>query len=57
MAAPFFFVEKKDGVLRSVQDYQYLNSQIVKNVYPLPLILELIDKLKGATMFSKMHIK
>lgn len=57
MAALFFFVKKKDGVLWPVQDYWYLNSQMVKNAYPLPLLSEPIDKLKGATMFSKMDIR
>lgn len=57
MAAPFFFVKKKDGALRPVQDYRYLNSQTIKNAYPLPLIPELIDKLKGAQLFSKMDVR
>ena len=48
MASPFFFVDKKDGKLRPCQDYRYLNKHTVKNAYPLPLITELLDKLKGA---------
>ena len=54
MASPFF--KKKDGKLRLCQDYQYLNDWTVKNAYPLPLISELMDKLKGAKYFSKMDI-
>ncbi len=42
-ASPFFFIKKKDGKLRPVQDYRQLNSYTVKNQYPLPLIPELID--------------
>lgn len=57
MASPFFFVKKKDGALRPVQDYRYLNSITIKNQYPLPLIPELLDKLKGAKIFSKMDIR
>ena len=56
MASPFFFVKKKDGKLRPCQDYQYLNDWTVKNAYPLPLISELMDKLKGAKYFSKMDV-
>ncbi len=44
-ASPFFFIKKKDGKLRPVQDYCKLNSLTVKNQYPLPLIPELIDRL------------
>ena len=56
MASPFFFVKKKDGKLRPVQDYQKLNEMTIKNHYPLPLILELIDKLTHVKIFSKMDI-
>ena len=56
MASPFFFVKKKDGTLRLCQDYRYLNDWTVKNAYPLPLISELMDKLKGAKYFSKMDV-
>ena len=57
MASPFFFVNKKDGKLRLCQDYQYLNEHTVKNAYPLPLISELLDKLKGARHFTKLDVR
>ncbi len=56
MALPFFFVKKKDGKLRPVQDYQKLNEMMIKNRYPLPLISELMDKLRGAKYFSKLDV-
>jgi Reverse transcriptase (RNA-dependent DNA polymerase) len=56
MASPFFFVSKKDGKLRPCQDYQYLNNWTVKNSYPLLLISEMIDKLKGAKYFTKLDV-
>ena len=57
MAAPFFFVKKKDGSLRPVQDYRYLNSITVKNKYPLPLVDDLIHQLKGARFFTKLDVR
>ena len=57
MASPFFFVKKKDGALRPVQDYRKLNEMTIKNRYPLPLIQELIDKLKSSKVFLKMDIQ
>lgn len=57
MASPFFFVKKKDGALRPVQDYRRLNEMTIKNRYPLPLISELIDKLKGAKYFTKLDVQ
>jgi len=57
MASPFFFVKKKDGSLRPTQDYRKLNEITIKNRYPLPLISELVDKLAGARVFTKMDVR
>ncbi len=43
-------------MLRPVQDYQKLNEMTIKNRYPLPLISELIDKLRGAKYFTKLDV-
>jgi hypothetical protein len=56
MASPFFFVKKKDGKLRPCQDDWYLNNWTVKNAYPLPLISEIMDKIKGAKFFTKFDV-
>jgi hypothetical protein len=34
-----------------------LNDWTVKNAYPLPLILEIMDKLKEAKYFSKFDVQ
>ena len=57
MASPFFFVKKKDGTLRPIQDYRKLNDMTVKNRYPLPLIQELVDKLSQARYFTKLDVR
>jgi hypothetical protein len=57
MASPFFFVGKKDRKLRPCQDYRYLNSGIVKHAYPLPLISEMVDQVKGWTHFTKLNLR
>ena len=56
MASPLF-VKKKDGKLQPCQDYQYLNDWTIKNIYSLPLISEIMDKLKGARYFSKFDVQ
>jgi hypothetical protein len=48
--APVFFIKKKDGKLRFVQDYRALNAITRKNQYLLPLIDNLIHQLKGTDM-------
>ena len=56
-ASPFFFIPKKDSTLCPCQDYRYLNSHTTKNAYPLPLISELIDKLKDSKIFTKFDVQ
>ena len=56
MAVPVFFIKKKDGSLRLVQDYRALNSIIVKNKYPLLLISKLISQLCRTRYFTKLDI-
>jgi hypothetical protein len=57
MASPVFFIKKKDGALRFVQDHRALNAMTMKNRYPLPLINNLINHLKGARFFTKLDVR
>uniref|UniRef100_A0A0W0G6I4 Putative reverse transcriptase-rnase h-integrase n=1 Tax=Moniliophthora roreri TaxID=221103 RepID=A0A0W0G6I4_MONRR len=58
MASPFFFVAKKEaGALRPCQDYRDLNNGMIKNHYPLPLVTDLVDKLKMAKVFTKLDLR
>jgi hypothetical protein len=56
MASPVFFIKKKDGLLRLVQDYQALNVLTIKILYLLPLILELVNQLQGVKYFMKLNV-
>ena len=56
-AAPVFFIKKKDGSLRLVQDYRKLNEMTIKNAYPLPLISDVLDRLHDAKIFSKLDLR
>ena len=51
------FVRNKDGSMRLCIDYRRLNQVTVKNKYPLPRIDDLLDQLKGASMFSKIDMR
>jgi len=55
-AAPYFYILKKDGSLWLVQDYRKLNQVMIKNKTPLPLIGEVINKLKKAKYFNKLNL-
>ncbi|QRV92223.1 Transposon Ty3-G Gag-Pol polyprotein [Ceratobasidium sp. AG-Ba] len=57
MASPVIFVKKKNGSLRMCIDYRKLNDMTVKNVYLLPRSNDLIEKLRGAKIYSKFDLK
>ena len=56
-AANFFFVKKKDGKLRPVQDYCPLNKWTKKNKNVSLLISQIIDCLSGCTLFTTVDIR
>jgi len=56
-ATPFFFIKKKDGKLRPIQDYQKLNEQTIHDNYPLPLIKTILEQLQGQSLFTKFDIR
>ncbi len=56
-AASFFFIKKKNGKLRPVQDYRPVNAWTIKNRYPLPLIPSLINQLRDCTIFTGVDIE
>src|SRR6185369_1433132 len=55
-AAPVFFISKKDGSKRLVQDYQKLNEITIPDQFLLPRIDQLLDELKNVKMFNKLDI-
>ncbi len=55
--ANFFFVKKKDGKLRPVQDYRPINKWTRRNQNISPLIPQVIDRLRGCTLFTKVDVR
>ena len=55
-AVPCFYILKKDGSLQLVQDYRKLTQVMIKYKMPLPLIGEVIDKLKEERYFNKLDL-
>ena len=55
--APVFFVGKKNGKRRMVQDYQYLNEWTIKNNYLLLLISDVLENIGTKKLFMKMDLR
>jgi len=51
-ASPMLLVKKKNGSDRLCIDYRELNSNTVADKYPLPLISDQIDRLRGSYYFT-----
>ena len=55
-SAPVLFSRKKDGGLRMCIDYRKLNQATIRDRGPLPNVQELLDKLGGSKVFSKIDL-
>ena len=55
--APMLFVKKKDGTLWLCVEYRQQNKMTVKNKYPLPMIDDLLNQLKDASVFLKIDLR
>lgn len=57
MASPLFFVSKKDGTLRPIQDYRYLNEHTIRDGFPIPNTQTLLNQLHGSKYFTTLDIR
>ena len=55
--APVFFVGKKDGKKRMVQNYRYLNEWMIRNNYPLPSISDVLENIRTKKVFTKIDLR
>ena len=56
-SSPVILVKKKDGTWRMCVNYRQLNSNTVKNKYPIPITEDLLGELFGAQFFSKIDLR
>ncbi|XP_073942517.1 uncharacterized protein [Choristoneura fumiferana] len=56
-ASPILLVKKKNGEDRLCVDFRELNSNTVRDHYPLPLIQDQIDKLATAKFFTTLDME
>jgi hypothetical protein len=56
-SSPWFFIKKKDGTLRPVQDYREVNKWTVWDIYPIPWIEQILEALHGKELFTALDIR
>ncbi|KAK9412177.1 hypothetical protein NXF25_003352 [Crotalus adamanteus] len=57
IAAPVIFQGKKDGGLRLCVDFWGLNAVCIEQVYPLPLMKDLLTHLAAGKIFTKLDLR
>ncbi len=55
--SPVLFVSKKDGSMKMCVDYRSLNQITVRNHYPIPPMLGLLEQLQGACVFTQIDLR
>jgi len=55
--SPVHFVAKKGSTQRMVQDYRHINQWMIKNRYPLPLIVDILDGVGKRKVFTKLDLR
>lgn len=56
-SSPTILVKKKDGSWRMCVDYRTLKKAIIPDMYPIPIVDELLDELYRVNFFSKIDLK
>ena len=55
-ATPTFIIPKKNGTVRFISDFRYLNKCLVRRPYPIPKIADVLQKLEGIKFATSLDL-
>ena len=55
-ATPTFIIPKKNGTVRFISDFRYLNKCLVRRPYPIPKIADILQKLEGICYATSLDL-
>ena len=55
-ASPTFIIPKKNGTVRFISDFRYLNKNLVRKPYPIPKIADVLQKLEGISYATALDL-
>ena len=55
-ASPTFIIPKKNGTVRFISDFRYVNKCLIRKPYPIPKIADVLQKLEGVKFATSLDL-